>query len=384
MAVGHTPPPGLAPQDAAALRVYQSNLLSLISHELRTPLMGILNSLGMMEEGAEAGGISREELVTMAKRNAHRLHRTLSALLDLAQVESGIFHARLREVELPRLVHVQLAENATELHDQKLKVELEEVIGQTVPVLADPQRLGRALELCLQVLLARAEPGSEVQVRISSARVVFDFRIVAGTESLWENAWSQAVAGYEAGVVSPSSAFAGTLKSEQEFLSRMEEGLGSEFMLVHEIMRLHQGKFTEKHQGQDVSLVIELPELSSDEGLHAVLASRTGNSHSALDSVALGLVQVPDGVSVDAFRAQVKKGLFRSSDAAYSLPSRKRVALILDDCKPEDAPRLLARLEKSMGKTLAFGIAACPSEGMDPKLLLELAEKRLKKAIEAL
>jgi hypothetical protein len=59
------------------------------------------------------------------------------------------------------------------------------------------------------------------------------------------------------------------------------------------------------------------------------------------------------------------------------LPERNQLALVMDDCKPEDAPRLLARIEKGLGRTLRSGVAACPAEGFEPVYLIELATKRL-------
>jgi hypothetical protein len=203
----------------------------------------------------------------------------------------------------------------------------------------------------------------------------------AGLDELWRSAWSQAQAGYQGGVASPASAFSGALQSEAAFLTRMEEGLGSEFLLIFEIARLHQGRFSAEFdpalRDRAVRLVLELPELTSEAGLHAVLASRAYQASMELGTVALGLVQVPAGTAVEAFRSQVKKTLFRATDAVYALPKRRQIALVMDDCKPEDAPRLLARIERAFGQALHYGVAACPSEGTDPTHLLELAERRL-------
>jgi cytochrome c oxidase cbb3-type subunit I/II len=75
-------------------------------------------------------------------------------------------------------------------------------------------------------------------------------------------------------VGSPTSAFSGVLQSEQAFLSRAEEGLGSEYLLIHEIMRLHQGRFLAQRQGNQVGLVLELSAPDSEEMLRSVLLSR--------------------------------------------------------------------------------------------------------------
>jgi hypothetical protein len=380
MSVGHRPAEALSPQDETLFRAFQSNLLSLISHELKTPLMGILNSLSLLEGGDGSGGdFSSEELVAMARRNAQRLHRALSALLDLAAIESGNFRARLREVDLGKLVQARVRAQESLFRDRELE---HEIAGAgDAAILADPQKLGRAVELALQSLIPRALPGSAVRVRVVANGVEIAFRLEDGKEALWDSGWTQGAAGFQGGVSSPGSAFAGTMQSEQAFLTRMEEGLGSEFLLIHEIMRLHKGKFTCRDEGGEKVLALRLPELSSMDGLHAVLASRAealAPETGALGSMAVALVVVPGGEDPQAFVKRVKKALFRSTDAAYAIPERRWVALVMDDCKAEDAPRLLERIGKAVGGAkLRFGAASCPADGLEPALLVAVAERRL-------
>lgn len=367
-------------------RAFQSNLLSLVSHELRTPLMGILNALGMLEEGGDSGPLSSAELIRMARSNAQRLQQTLAALLDLAALESGTFHARLREVDLHRLVSSRVDAHRPMLGGRGVELDALSVGGLS-PVLADPQRLGRALELVFQIVVPRAAQGSKVEARLASTRFTLRFGLSAGMEGLWDEAWTHSLAGYQGGVAAPGSAFAGVMQSEQAFLSRMEEGLGSEFLLIHEILRLHGGAFTASREGGWVSLELELPSLSSEEGLKAVLASRAYEISTALGTVALVLLEVPQGMDADRFTATVRKTLFRASDAVYSLRELGQAALVLDDCKPEDAPRLVARIRQQLvqelgqqlakGPSLRYGLAQCPADGHDPAMLLPLAARRL-------
>lgn len=396
MAVGHSPAASLAPQDEALFRAFQSNLLSLISHELRTPLTGVLNALGVLEEqqGASSdstvGALSNADLITMARQNAQRLNRALVALLDVAAIESGTFHARFREVELARLVKSRTDIYRSLMKDQGIKSQISGTIGEGIaPVLADPQKIGRAIDLCLQVLVPRTEKGSTVQIRISSAsRVEFEFTLAKGMEAQWDEAWSQAEVGYQGGVASPSSAFAasfgGVLQSEQAFLSRSEEGLGSEFPLVHEIIRIHRGKFLCERKTNGVSsfakLILELPKLASESGLRAVLESRAYEIASELRSVALVLVQVPSSVKSESLAQEIKLGLFRTSDAVYLLPERQQIALVLDDCKADDAEHLAERILGSK-RELSFGVAHCPADGQDPGKLFEIALDRLNRKI---
>ncbi len=378
LSVGHSPSGALKPQDETLFRAFQSNLLSLISHELRTPLMGILNALGMLDEGLTTSELSEAELIAMARQNAQRLSHALSSLLDLASLDSGTFKARLREVDLSKLVQSRYQARRSLFRDRKLEVkEVLEAGAGVKPVLADAQRLGRAVELCLHVVASRAEMESKVVLRLTSTSMELEFVLTSGMEGHWESAWSQALAGHQGGVASPSSAFAGVMQSEQAFLTRMEEGLGSELMLVHEIARLHLGKFESQRMDRKVSLKLSFPELDSEEALQAVLASRAYQVSTELGSVALVLIRVPETAQRAAWLTEIRRSLFRASDAVYELPKRGQIALVLDDCKPEDAPRLMERIKARLGRDVAFGAAQCPVDGLDPAMLLPLAEKRL-------
>lgn len=349
--------------------------------------MGILNSLTMLE--ASIGGelsaeMSPQELIAMTRRNAQYLHQNLASLLDLAAIESGVFNAKLREVEFSKLVLSRVQANPAIYRDRELKISVEEGGDASHPdghpLLGDPQKLSRAVDLCLQILVARAEKKSTIKVRISSTQARFQADLDEVSAGLWESNWSQALAGFHGGVLSPGSAFAGTMATEQAFLSRMQEGLGSEMILVHEIMRRHQAKFESQKKGAQVTISLELPELSSEEGLHAVLASRTlsiSPEQGALGSVALCLVRPPQGSEVQEFRAELKDQLFRVTDAAYALPQRGEVALVVDDCKPDDIPRLMTRIEKKVGSSLQYGAVVAPMDGVDPSGLISLAQKRL-------
>jgi hypothetical protein len=379
-------------------QAFQTNLLSLISHELRTPLTGILNSVSLLEEmitgvgpiGAAPPELSQSELITTARQNAQRLHRALATLLDLAALESGSFHARLREVDLIRLVRTRIEAHRALFRDNRLELTPDPLIGlapgateyrEGAPLLADPNKLARALDLCMEVMAARGEKGSKVEAKLQATRVDLSFRLAAESESQWDAAWSQALAGYHGGVASPSSGFSsgfsGVMQHENAFLTRVEEGLGSELLLVHEIMRVHSGKFTARKHGRELTLSLQLPELSSEEGLRAVLNSRAYEVSSELGSVAIVLVRVPSGEEPAAFARRIKQNLFRSKDAVYALPARMQVAWVLDDCKPQDAPQLLGRVQKAMGFDLTAAIAHCPADAIDPARLLEIAGERL-------
>jgi len=345
--------------------------------------MGILNSVGLLDDelsgGESAGsGIPLPELTKMARQNAQRLQRTLTTLLDMAQIESHTFHAHLREVELQRMVRSRLELHQAAFKDHDVSVEVDvDVDSQETVALGDPQKLSRAVDLCFENLSFRAKKGTSVKVRISSAPVPhleFKFELEPDAEKAWEAAWTHGLVGHEGGVSSPASAFAGVMQTEQAFLTRTEEGLGSEFLLIHEIMRLHRGEFVQQNKGTKVSLALRLPDLSSDQSLSAVLTSRAYVLSNQTSSVALILVKAPEGWELEKFRAEIKRLLYRTTDGAYPLPKRKEIAIVMDDYRRADLPKLMARLENTLQLKLTYATAHCPEDVADPSQLFEYAK----------
>lgn len=367
-------------------RDFQSNLLSLISHELRTPLMGIINSVTLLEEGRSVSPLSASELISIARRNAQRLESSLNSLLDLAAVEAGLFFVRLREIDFPRFVERKLETSQRFLDERGIELRIESAIKNEAkramfPVLADPLRLGRALDLTVEVLSSRLPAQTPVKVRISTAQVGFQFAVAEHEIKFWKESFSESKKPLSSERFFQGPAFHGTFRTQAEFLTRSAEGLGSEFVLVQEIMKRHKGEFKisaeKKGAFGEVKLDFELPELNSVESLITALGSRTASVSQELRSVSLGLVSVPKSENVDAFKNHIRANLFRASDAVYPLPDKNQVALMLEDCRPEDAPALLERIGKTLGVKFEFGVVSSPQDGTDPELLLELAERRI-------
>ena len=410
--------PSLAPHEEALFRAFQSNLLSLISHEVRTPLTGILNALEALGSGGPFDKLSMADFIQMARQNALKLNQVLLSLLDLASLESGTFRARLREVELQGFIQGRLESYQVLFRENQLGIQLgweikreaeqkiERAKKRTTesekkgrkkskknfpselvaaahmplqPLLADPQKLTRAIDLCFQIIVPRAQSGTAVKIRISSDQMIqFEFQIQKTREKCWQHIWAQSLTGFYNGAVSPYAAFAGVLQSERAFLTRTQEGLGSELFLIHEIMRVHHGKFSSlSGPEQNLILSLEFPILSPEESLNIVLGSRTEQLSLGLGSMALVLLKVPADTAQAQFLTAIKKNLFRTTDTAYALPDLNLVALVLDDCREKDILPLIKRIQRSLKLDLSYGIAHCPNDGYDPFALFQFALRRL-------
>ena len=385
--IGHTSAQALSPKDEALFKAFQSNLLSLISHELRTPLMGIQNALTILDAEKENPQFSPTEWIGMAMQNVQRLNQALSGLLDRAAVDSQTFRANLREVDLQRLVEHWITENDPLLRSKQLSLEwLKGERRGGAPLLADPHKLTRALDLCAESLLSKVKPGSPFKLRISNNRVEIYFTLLSEFVSVWTSNWSASLVGLHSGLLSPHSAFAGVLQSEEAFLTRSEEGLGGELLLVHEIMKVHRGQFSCHQEGNSVQLALQFSELPALDLLHVVLSTRVEHLESELGSVALILWQVDSAHSLVEWMERVQRSLYRTTDAVYPLPERHQLAIVVNHCKTEYLTHIIDRIlasvdREDLGEGVpekpAVGIAHCPEDGYDPHSLITLAEKRL-------
>ncbi|MCY7377999.1 MAG: PAS domain S-box protein [Gemmatimonadaceae bacterium] len=67
----------------------KSELIAMASHELRTPLTAMRGAIDLIRDGSEVRSERDRMLVGMASRNAERLDRLMSDLLDVERIETG-------------------------------------------------------------------------------------------------------------------------------------------------------------------------------------------------------------------------------------------------------------------------------------------------------
>jgi PAS domain S-box-containing protein len=77
----------------------RSELLTMVSHDLHTPLTAIKGSLDVLMH-ENVGAELTQELLGIAQKNADRLFRMVSDILDLARIEAGRFKQRRERFDL--------------------------------------------------------------------------------------------------------------------------------------------------------------------------------------------------------------------------------------------------------------------------------------------
>ncbi|MEK7692070.1 MAG: hypothetical protein AAB425_13730, partial [Bdellovibrionota bacterium] len=172
----------------------------------------------------------------------------------------------------------------------------------------------------------------------------------------------------------------GVLQGESEFLTRKESGIGGEVLVVQEILRLHGGRcFRQEGESKDLCevVVLELPVLDAERTIALAVGARARQATVDLSSFIVACMPVPKGVLAADFRAMVKRSLFRPSDSAYPAADGKKIFVVLDDCRVEDARKVVVRVGVALGIELPAGYAVCPEDSTSADTLIELAERRI-------
>ena len=109
----------------------KSELIARASHELRTPLTAMRGAIDLMRAASDGQDERERMLVAMASRNAERLDRLMSDLLDVERIETGTEVLHPTFVAMDALVERAAAKTSARLEQGRL----------TLSVSADPVEL---------------------------------------------------------------------------------------------------------------------------------------------------------------------------------------------------------------------------------------------------
>ncbi|HRK03160.1 MAG TPA: ATP-binding protein, partial [Oligoflexia bacterium] len=313
----------------------------------------------------------REMFLGMALRNAERLNSTLNELLDLSKLVSGRLVCRFQEVPLKNLLLPILDKFCDRANAAGYELTLS--IERDLPViLGDAFRLEQVFRSICENALKFGSPGGKLNVKLAVERVgkvVFEC-----TNPTTSNITAKEL----------RDIF--TIFSQREaVLDRVHEGVGGSLAIAAETIAQHEGVLNAELANGQFAVRVELPVLDNERALLKVLESRIYALRTELGATSLLILEVP----VKSFQAVVstlRSALFRASDAVYTLPRAGQIAVVMDDCKKSDAPKIVSRLFAEMNREAAkfltnarAGLASFPEDSTDPEELLVLSRQRLEK-----
>lgn len=139
----------------------KTTFLHAVSHDLRTPLASILGIARTLER--EDLAFPKEEVRDLAARivrNARRLHKLVSDLLDYERLERGALGAEPTVTDLGELVRAVADE--VDLRDHPLHVE-----ADSVTVSVDATQVERIVDNLLVNAIKHTPPGTDIWLRVS-------------------------------------------------------------------------------------------------------------------------------------------------------------------------------------------------------------------------
>jgi PAS domain S-box-containing protein len=145
-------------ETAKQLERLRQEWISVVTHDLRQPIgvIKIQASTGCCASGSDCRGMRT------IRRNADRLERMVSDLLDFAQVEAKRLRVERGEVDLPELV-LAAVEGARAYGDAEMSVH---VSGEISPIRGDAQRIEQVLGNLISNAVKYRSPGTPIRIEI--------------------------------------------------------------------------------------------------------------------------------------------------------------------------------------------------------------------------
>jgi signal transduction histidine kinase len=208
---------------------YRTNaMLGIASHELRTPLGVILGYLSMMKLQARD---NVNPCLEKIETSASSLNEIISRLLDQAHIQSGKVQLQRSTINIAELVQkvsdqIQPLADAKALH---FALSVKETVPQQVSV--DPLRLRQILCNLLENAVKYTDKGS--------VSLIVDFRSRKKGELVFTV--------IDTGIGIPETKIGSIFKpfvQGQSYDTRMYGGVGLGLSIVHELVRLMNGKIT--------------------------------------------------------------------------------------------------------------------------------------------
>jgi PAS domain S-box-containing protein len=151
-----------ASQSLRDLDEMKNAFLEAVSHELRTPLTTVLgNALTLERRGASLSSSDNMEMLKSLSKNARKLERLLSDLLDLDRLARGVLEPHLVDSNISDLVRNTLED--VDMTRHPVEIETDEVIA-----MVDAPKVQRIIENLVANAVKYTPPGTRIWVRVKA------------------------------------------------------------------------------------------------------------------------------------------------------------------------------------------------------------------------
>jgi len=143
----------------------RSEFVGILTQALRTPMTSIQGYARLLAAGT-GGELTKpqKQFVDVIQRNAERLNKVMSDLLDLSRIEAGHIRLALRPVDMGRLVQDLIRSNRKSSERVCASYVLD-TAPDLPPALTDPAQLGRVWTALLNFARRRVPPNAQIRIR---------------------------------------------------------------------------------------------------------------------------------------------------------------------------------------------------------------------------
>jgi PAS domain S-box-containing protein len=220
----------------------KSAFVANVSHEFKNPLGIIKGSLDYALD--ETGGFTNPEqvqMIQMARRNAERMMRLVSDLLDLSKIEAGKMQLKYEDIEIGPLTDEILENNEMEITRKKLTVR-KDVPAGPVLVWADKDKLTQVILNLLSNAIKYTPDGGRIDVGIRGTDNGMQFEISDNGPGIAKEDFQKLFDKFE------------------RLTAERQEGTGLGLSIAKDIVHLHKGKiWVESEIGKGTQFIFTLP-----------------------------------------------------------------------------------------------------------------------------
>jgi len=148
---------------------YKKNFMGLVSHELRTPLTVIKGYLTMMRDG-DLGPVyaGLKDVVATCREEAGKLESIINNILELSQLERGVFDVSGEEFDLKELFYEAIANLDEEVGGRKEDITVE-VSREVASFTSDRIKILQVMQQFLSNALKFSEKGTPILIKGSES-----------------------------------------------------------------------------------------------------------------------------------------------------------------------------------------------------------------------
>jgi signal transduction histidine kinase len=158
----------------------QKEFINIAAHELRTPVQPIIGLSDVLLDQQQSFDPETRDLLQAIHRNAMRLHRLTSDILDVTRIESGSMQLRKKRVDVTEILKLAVKTAETLIADGgRIKLVLTAPQAENLRVFADGERIHQVLLNLLSnaikftekgtITVASEKRGNEVVIKVTDS-----------------------------------------------------------------------------------------------------------------------------------------------------------------------------------------------------------------------